>query len=68
MKYRKLGSRGLETSALGLGCSPLSGTPLGSYGKVPEDVVEAIFDRAVLRCYRWNSSILVGKRRCLPIG
>jgi aryl-alcohol dehydrogenase-like predicted oxidoreductase len=46
MKYRKLGQQGLEVSALGLGCAPLSGTPLGSYGKVPDDVVEAIFDRA----------------------
>ena len=47
MKYRSLGSQGLEVSALGLGCAPLSGTPLGSYGKVSEGVVTAIFDRAI---------------------
>jgi aryl-alcohol dehydrogenase-like predicted oxidoreductase len=71
MKYRKLGSQGLETSALGLGCSPLSGTPLGSYGKVPDEVVEAIFDRAVelgvtmfdsAECYGpWLSEEQVGR-------
>ena len=47
MKHHQLGSQGLTVSALGLGCSPLSGTPLGNYGKVPEPIVEAIFDRAV---------------------
>jgi aryl-alcohol dehydrogenase-like predicted oxidoreductase len=46
MKHRMLG-QGLEVSALGLGCAPLSGTPLGNYGKVPDDVVTAIFDRAI---------------------
>ena len=71
MKYRSLGSQGLEVSALGLGCSPLSGTPLGSYGKVPEDVVTAIFDRAVelgvtmfdsAECYGpWLSEEQVGR-------
>jgi aryl-alcohol dehydrogenase-like predicted oxidoreductase len=70
MKYRKLG-QGLEVSALGLGCSPLSGTPLGSYGKVPDDVVVAIMDRAVelgvtmfdsAECYGpWLSEEQVGR-------
>lgn len=70
MKYRKLGPE-LEVSALGLGCSPLSGTPLGSYGKVPEETVEAIFDRAIdlgvtmldsAECYGpWLSEEQVGR-------
>lgn len=70
MKYRKLGSE-LEVSALGLGCSPLSGTPLGGYGKVPDETVEAIFDRAIelgvtmldsAECYGpWLSEEQVGR-------
>jgi aryl-alcohol dehydrogenase-like predicted oxidoreductase len=71
MQYRNLGSQGLRVSALGLGCSPLSGTPLGSYGKVPEETVVAIFDRAVelgvtmfdsAECYGpWLSEEQVGR-------
>ena len=70
MKYRKLGPE-LEVSALGLGCSPLSGTPLGSYGKVPDETVVAIFDRAIelgvtmidsAECYGpWLSEEQVGR-------
>lgn len=70
MKYRKLGAE-LEVSALGLGCAPLSGTPLGSYGKVPEETVVAIFDRAIelgvtmldsAECYGpWLSEEQVGR-------
>jgi aryl-alcohol dehydrogenase-like predicted oxidoreductase len=71
MKYRSLGSQGLTVSALGLGCAPLSGTPLGSYGKVPDETVVSIFDRAVelgvtmfdsAECYGpWLSEEQVGR-------
>ncbi|MFC4312009.1 aldo/keto reductase [Steroidobacter flavus] len=70
MKYRTLG-QGLQVSALGLGCSPLSGTPLGDYGYVEDDVALAIMHRAMdmgvtmfdsAECYGpWRSEEQIGR-------
>ena len=70
MQYRKLG-QGLNVSSLGLGCSPLSGTPLGDYGHVEDDVALAVMSRAIdigvtmfdsAECYGpWRSEEQVGR-------
>jgi len=70
MEYRQLG-QGLKVSALGLGCSPLSGTPLGDYGRVDAAAALEIMSRAIdigvtmfdsAECYGpWRSEEQVGK-------
>lgn len=70
MEYRKLG-QDLRVSALGLGCSPLSGTPLGDYGYVEDSLALEIMSRAIdigvtmfdsAECYGpWRSEEQVGR-------